>query len=306
MHALLRRYPARSAAVALALLSLIWGYNWVIMKLALRDAGILDFAALRTVLGALSLFALLAILRRPLGTRHVGPLLLLGLLQTSGFMGLTLWALASGGVGKTAVLVYTMPFWVLLLAWPLLHERIRGVEWVAVTGAFAGLIFLLEPWSLAGSRTSQLLAVVAGVFWAASTLVAKQLRRRIAIDLLSLTAWQMLFGALPLLVLAVALPGPPIHWSGYFIGALVYNVLFGSVAAWLLWLYALNHLPAGTASLGTLATPAVGVLSAALQLGERPDAAEITGMLLVGGALALLSVRATRLHRRVDPTTAQE
>ena len=57
--------------VAFALLALIWGYNWVVMKLALQYAGPLDFAALRVALGALLLFLLLVALRIPLKPRHV-------------------------------------------------------------------------------------------------------------------------------------------------------------------------------------------------------------------------------------------
>jgi drug/metabolite transporter (DMT)-like permease len=49
-------------------------------------------------------------------------------LTTTGSVGFSTWALESGAAGKTAVLVYTMPFWVLLLAWPILAERIRGLQ----------------------------------------------------------------------------------------------------------------------------------------------------------------------------------
>lgn len=81
MHALLNKHPVRSALAALALLSVIWGYNWVMMKLALRDAGAFDFAALRTLLGALSLFVLLVWLRRPLRPADARAVFLLGLLM---------------------------------------------------------------------------------------------------------------------------------------------------------------------------------------------------------------------------------
>ncbi len=306
MQALLRKHPVRSALAALALLSLIWGYNWVMMKIALRDAGAVDFAALRTLLGALSLFVVLLWLRRPLRPVQAGTVFLLGLLQTTGFIGFSVWALESGGVGKTVVLAYIMPFWVLLLAWPLLHEKLRGLQWLAVATALVGLVLLLQPWSLRGTHFSNILAILAGVFWAISTILAKKLRQDANTDLLSLTAWQMLFGALPLVVVAVVLPGPPIQWTGNFIIALSYNVVLGGALAWLLWLYALKHLPAGVASLGMLATPAISVWVAAIQLGEHPDALETAGMLLIAAALALLSGIAMRQHRRTHPLMGQE
>jgi drug/metabolite transporter (DMT)-like permease len=65
------------AALALAVLALIWGYNWVVMKVALLYAQPLTFAAMRTFLGALALLALLVFLRRPLrppAVRWTGPI----------------------------------------------------------------------------------------------------------------------------------------------------------------------------------------------------------------------------------------
>jgi drug/metabolite transporter (DMT)-like permease len=297
---------AHRAWWALFLLSVIWGYNWVVMKVALRDAGTFDFAALRTALGALSLFAVLAWRRVPLAPRNIRGALLLGLLQTSAFIGLTVWAVEIGGAGRTAVLVYTMPFWVLVLAWPILGERLRGLQWPAVALAFAGLMSLLEPWRLHGELLSKALAVVAGVAWAASVIVAKKLRVRGGTELLSLTAWQMLLGALPLVAAAWLVPGAPIHWTGSFIAALLYNVIPANALAWLLWLYVLNKLSAGPASLGMLATPVLGVLAAWVQLGERPSAPEALGMLLIGVALALFSYYSMRQHRRLNAAMAQE
>src|SRR5450830_538996 len=117
------REPATAAArgrdlgaAALILLALLWGYNWVVMKIGLGYAQPFAFAALRTFLGALSLFLVLIVLRRSLRPRAVGFTIVIGLLQTTGFVGLLMWALQSGGAGKTSVLTYTMPFWLLLLA----------------------------------------------------------------------------------------------------------------------------------------------------------------------------------------------
>ena len=69
--------------------------------------------------------------------------------QTTLNFGATTMALAGGGAGRTSVLVFTMPFWTLLLAWPVLHERVRGAQWLAIALAFAGLVLVVEPWRLA-------------------------------------------------------------------------------------------------------------------------------------------------------------
>jgi drug/metabolite transporter (DMT)-like permease len=69
--------------------------------------------------------------------------------------------------------------------------------------------------------------------------------------------------------------------------------------AWLLWLFGLRSLSAGAAGLGTLATPVIGVAAAWLQLGERPTAGEAAGMVLIVGALALVTVRGLVAGRRL-------
>jgi drug/metabolite transporter (DMT)-like permease len=278
-----------TGVLALATLALVWGYNWVVMKIGLRYTQPFTFAALRTLLGAALLYAVMLLTRRPLRPAALGLTLAVGLLQTTGFVGLTVWALESGGAGKVAVLVYTMPFWLLLMAWVVLGERLKGLQWLAVAVAFAGLVFVLSPWQLHGLFSSAL-AVAGGFLWAASAVVVKILdRRHHKVDLLSLTAWQSLLGALPLVVIALATwSGPPV-WTTTLVVTLAYNVVLGNALAWFLWLYVLRVLSAGAAGLGTLAIPVVGVLAAWLQLGEQPSSAEGLGMVLIVAALAMLA-----------------
>ena len=289
----------RLAIFALTGIALIWGVNWVIQKEALRYASPFDFSSLRCFFGALVLFLILLARREKIRLEDAPMVLLLGLLTTTGSIGLSTWALESGGAGKTAVLVYTMPLWVLVMAWPILDERIRGAQW-AVTGlTIAGLLFILEPWRLQSGAFSKVLAILAGVAWAASSILLKVMKRRTSLDLLSVIAWQMLLGSIPLVFVAAAVPGRPIEWSPFFIGALFYNIVFTNAAANLLWFYALYHLPAGTAGLGSLATPVIGVIAAAAVLGERPSPWEAAGMIMILTGLVFLACLEKRKGQEV-------
>ena len=286
------------AALALITLSLIWGYNFVVMKRVMAYAGAFDFTAMRTVLGALTLFVALAVLRRPLRPVALRRTFVLGLLQTAVFTLLMQFALASGAAGKTAVLVYTMPFWLMLLSAPLLGERVHGAQWGAVLLAAGGLLLILEPWNLAGSWRANLLAVAGGLVWAVSAIYAKRLRASVKLDLLSLTAWQMLLGSIVVAAIAPFVPASPVEPTAYFWGALAYASIAATGIAWLLWLYLLHNLPANIAGLASLCVPVVGVLSAWLDLGERPDAGELAGMLFIVAALVLLTAIAFARGRR--------
>jgi drug/metabolite transporter (DMT)-like permease len=276
---------------AFAALALIWGYNWVVMKTALLYSGPIDFAVLRVGFGVLLLFALLIGLGMPLKPRHLGMTALVGLCQTTGFVGLISLALAFGETGKSAVLAYTMPFWVIVLGWPFLGERLRGSQWPAVVLALIGLALVLEVWDGSAGLTASLLALGAGALWGVSVIIVKRIPVDGRAELLSLTAWQMLFGFVPLAAVAALVPERPIEWSTSFVIALTYNAIGGMAAATLLWLYILQRLPAMISGLSSLIVPVIGILAAWLQLGERPGAVESIGivLILIGLGVLLLS-----------------
>lgn len=281
----------------MAFLTLVWGYNWVVMKEVLAYVDPFDFSAMRTGTGAAVLFGILLWRRRPLQLVAAREVLLLGLLQTTAFTALIQWALVAGGAGKTAVLAYTMPLWLLPLARATLGERPHRVQWLAVGLAAVGLGFVFAPGAGQGQMFSNLLGVGAGLAWALSVVVAKRLRSRHAVDLLSLTAWQMLFGATALAVIAWLLPSRPIAPTPYFFAALAFSAVLATGIAWLLWLYVLQNLSAGMAGMSSLGIPLVGLLGGWIELGERPGPSEMTGMVLIALALAGLggwSLRAAR------------
>ncbi len=303
----MRNNTTVKAFAALFILTIFWGYNWVVMKSALQYAGVFQFIALRTVIGSICLFTLIVLLRKPFRIHHVPTLILLGLLQTSGFTGLLMWALVSGGAGKTAVLTYTMPFWVLLLAWPLLGEKLQGLQWPAAILSATGILFILDPLHLGADKFSMLLAVLSGVSWALAVIVAKRLHQASPdLDLLTLTAWQMLFGSIPIVIAAWLVPAPAMQWTPYFVGAVIYNAVFCNALAWLLWLYALLRLQAGVASMSSLLAPVIGVLAAWIQLGEVPSTHELAGMLMIAGSLLLISYVSIKKHVQIDPNMGQD
>jgi drug/metabolite transporter (DMT)-like permease len=283
--------------VILAVLAFIWGYNWVVMKVGLGYSQPFTFAALRCSMAAVGLLVLVIVLRRPLRPKAIGMTALLGLLQTGIFTGLVMWALQSGGTGRIAVLTYTMPFWLLVLAWGFLGERPRGLQWLAVAVALVGMLMVLAPWQMSGTLSS-LLAVASALTWASSVIVAKLLQQRHEVDVLSLTAWQMLLGSVPIIVIAVASGESMPTWSASFIGALAYNVVLAQLLAWLLWLYVLRVLRAGEAGFGTLAIPVIGAVAAWIQLGEAPTAVEGAGMVLIVCALTVITVWNVLTFRR--------
>lgn len=284
-----RHRGRRIAFAALALLALVWGYNWVVMKVALEYAAPFPFAALRALGAAALLFVVLGLMRKPLTSPAPRRMVLLALFQTVGFVSLVSLALSTGNAGKTAILAYTMPFWVLVLAVPLLGERLSGGKALAGGLGFAGLLLILSPWTRHPTFTSTLLAAGAGLDWAVAVIIAKKIPAHGVWELLRLNAWQTLVGCVPLTLAALLIPAAPIRWTPAFDLALAYNIVLGTSLAWFLWLFVLSRLPAGLSGLSALIIPVVGIAAAWLQLGERPGPWEGAGVAAVVIGLAVLA-----------------
>ena len=282
---------SRSALVMLALLSLIWSYNWVVMKQVLQWTGPFEFAAWRGSLGTVVLFAVLAWRRESLRPPPWLPVLLIGAAQTLGFQALVQWALVDGGAGKTAMLAYTMPFWVVGVSWLVLRARPSHAHLAASGVAFAGLLLMLEPWQGLGTLGSALLAIGGGMCWAIGTVLSKRMFERGQAGVLSLSAWQMLVGSIGLVAVALVVDERAVEWSPGFIAALAYNGVLASGVAWLLWTTIVDRLPATAAGLSSLVVPILGVLFAWGLLGEMPSPAEWAGIALMAGALGIVACR---------------
>ncbi|HUP30711.1 MAG TPA: DMT family transporter, partial [Usitatibacter sp.] len=258
--------------VAMVAMVVIWGYSWVVMKIALRHAHPFDFAALRVAIGCALLFALVKLRGRSLRLPRYRMAVLLGLLQVALFVALSHFALLHAGPGKTSVLVFTMPFWMIVFAHFIIHEHMRGAQWLAVGLAFAGLVLIVAPWQLT-NLTGSLLAVAAGAVWAITAVLSKKWPTA-ADDPLLFTAWQLCFGGVALAVLAATISQRPVEWTAEFWWALGFSAIFATAIGWWLWTYVLAHSPAGITGLNSLGIPVIAVLGSAIQLGERPPPME--------------------------------
>ncbi|MBX9965702.1 MAG: DMT family transporter [Burkholderiales bacterium] len=278
------------AGTALALLSCIWGYNWIAMKQSLAYASPTDSAAWRFVVAAIALVPVV------LGQGHSLQVprkewwlaALLGIMLAANFTG-TLWGLKLGGTGKVAVLCYTMPFWTAIFAWLFIHERMRRLQWIAVLVAAVGLVILVDPLHLGGLAPS-LLALAAGCSWGGSVVIVKHFQGKTVSHLLTLTFWQMIICSGILFAAGSLFETPPVQWTWMFGYTLFYSGVLASAAAWMLFYFALARLPAGVAGLGTLATPVIGVIAAWLQFGEVPSRGELVGMAFICVGLAMLAI----------------
>src|SRR5699024_2630720 len=249
-------------------------------------------------IGALVLFPLLLARGESLKPPPWRLTLAVGVTQTAAFQGLTQWALVGGGAGHTSLLAYTMPFWAVLLAWLLLAERPSRQQSVGLARAAAGRVCIMEPWQGLGGFGSTLWAVTAGISWALSVVLTKRMFQLHAPSALAFTAWQMLFGALLLCVVAMLAPSQPIDWTAEFVFGLLYSAVLASSLAWFLWSVIVQRLPTAVASLSSLGVPITVVFMAWFFLQERPDRVEALGILFI--VLGLVAVSGIARRRSIS------
>jgi drug/metabolite transporter (DMT)-like permease len=283
----------RSMWALLALLTLCWGLNWPMMKLALAEIPVWTFRGACVVVGAIGLFAI----ARAGGLRLRIPEGQLPRLAVGSFFNITLWNVLIGyGLtflpsGRSAILAYTMPLWTVLLSAFLLDERLTARRIAGVALGMAGLALLLgtELATLRAAPVGTLLVLGAAISWAVGTILLKRFPTRLPTT--SFVAWQLALGGLPIALGAIVIdwgewrpigPGPTI--------GLLYNMLVAFIFCHWAWFKIATSAPAGVASLSTMMIPVVGVFSGMLVLGEQPRWQEYAALVLISLALATVLV----------------
>ena len=288
-----RRPSSRTIGfLCLLVTSFGWGLNWPAMKVLLRELPPL-FArgAAGSVAGVACVLAA-ALLGQSLRVPRalVGRLVAAAALNVFAWMGFATVAMRWLSVGQCALLVYTMPVWATLLAWPIRGERpsLRAV---------AGLVLCMAGlWQLFGSGgfhldreqwTGAALALGSAVLFALSTVA---LRPIVELRPIASLAWQLSLGCVPLLALGLAFEHPDlarVSTTGWAL--MLYMTAVPMGVCYMTWFAALRRLPPTTASLATLLTPVIGVVAAAFAIGEPLGARELVALTLTlaGVALAL-------------------
>jgi drug/metabolite transporter (DMT)-like permease len=269
-----------------------WGLNWPVMKVLLREWPPLFARGAAGTTAALGL-ALLAVLWRqglavPRGS--AGRLVLAAMLNVFAWMGFSTLSLLWLGAGEGALIVYTMPIWATLLAWPLRGERPTFGTLAGAGLGVLGLGVLLGGHDLAlGSAKlpGVLLALGAAVSFAFGTVTV---RSAFGLAPIVAVAWQVGIGCAPMLAAGLLFEQPEpgaLTWLGG--AAMAYMTVVPMGLCYLCWFAALRRLSPATASIATLLTPLVGVVAAALALGEPLGLREFLalGLTLGGVALAL-------------------
>ncbi len=277
--------------VSLGVVTLGWGTNWPVMKAVMSEIPPITFRAGSCVVAGLTLL----IIARIAGSRlWPSPAEWRPLLAIS-FCNVTIWQVLIGyavvvmGAGHAALIAFTMPLWVALLGFAFYGERLTAPRQAALALGIGGILVLLSRnlTSISDSPWGILLTLGAAIGWAIGTLVIKN--RRWTLPTLSLSAWQLLLGSVPIVLLVAPVDGLTLPAASQQAWLLALYVTFVAlVFCQTAWFKTVSLFPATIAGLGTLMTPIVGVLTSAWWLGEPLGWREGLAIVMIVGALALV------------------
>ena len=284
----------------LVALTLMWGVNWPVMKLSLRELTPLYFRALTMTGGALWLFFFF----RARGVRmwpqaaEWRSVLLLGVPNILGWHTLSILGVSELASGRAAVLGFTMPIWTVLLGAAFFGQALTRRVSVAALAAGAAVALLLadELTSMSGRPLGIAWMLVAAMCWALGTLMMR--RAHLTLPVEALTVWMMGTSAAALWVLAALLePWPSWQFSPVMWGALAFGVFVNYGVAQIIWFGLARHLPASTSAMSIMAIPVIGTLSATFITGEVPRWQDVLAVVFVMAAIAAVLLPADTLGR---------
>lgn len=266
----------------MVLLTVIYALCYVAIKAGLPFMSPLRFAGLRALVGGLLMLGLLVALRRPLLPRPHDWRWVVGLGITSTTIAFAAMFLSPGlaGAGIASVLGNSQPIFAVALAVPLLGERLTPGKQAALVFGTLGVILIALP-SIASSGVRGVagpaLALGASLSLAVGSVIAKRMGPEV--DLLSVGAWQLIAGSLPLLVVSgVAESGPWMNFDPRFLGILAFLAIAETAVPTPLWYWLLRKDEVGRLSLFLFLVPVLGLLIAAVVFGERVNLLEVVGI----------------------------
>jgi O-acetylserine/cysteine efflux transporter len=275
---------------------LLWGYQFVVIKVGVTEFPPLFFLALRFLAIAL---LLVPFVKRPT-PRQFGPVAAISLFLGGLNFGLFYVGLGLGSGSMSAVAYQLATPFTVLLAWPLLAEKPSLTTSAGVMLAFAGVVVLVADRGPSGNLLPLLLVVAAAFAFAVSNVLTK---RYGPFDPFMLMGWSSLltvpqvllmsllleYGQLPSLVTA--------DERGWL--ALAYTIFVGGIAGFGLWFWLIARCSMSRVAPFGLLLPVFALMSSVLFLGER-----MTPKLIAGGLLAISGVAMTQIRPAARPVRA--
>lgn len=262
------------------LVIVVWGLNFVVIKVGLHGMPPMLMGALRFLLAA---FPAILFVRRP--QVPLRWMLAYGMTISLGQFAFLFYAMYVGmPAGLASLVLQSQAFFTLFFAALFLGERLRGSNLFGLLVAASGLVLIGLQGGQAMTLAGFALTIAAASMWALGNVVTRKLGK---VNLVGLVVWGSLIPPLPFLALSLWLEGPElISQSLRTLGldsmlVLAYLAFGATILGYGLWSRLLSRYPASQVAPFSLLVPVVGISSSALLLGERLGALQMVGAALV-------------------------
>ena len=275
---------------ALVGLTVVYAVCFVLIKAGLAFAPPLLFGGLRALIGGVALLGVAPVLHEPLLSRRANWSSLPALALTSTTLTYGAMFLSPGrtGAGLASVLGNAQPLIAVALAALFLGERVTGRHWTTLALGLAGVALISLPALAAPGAdgvSGAALALAASLGAAGGSVIFKRLDAQILV--LTVTAWQLILGSLPLLALSAMVErGATVTWNAPFLGTLLFLALPGTALANAVWYWLVRRHAVGRLTMYLFLVPIFGLSLGALAFGERIGPWDGLGSMFVIAAIA--------------------
>jgi len=278
------------SAIEFLLLAAVWGGSYLAMQFSVREFGVFGMAFTRVAAAAAVLLPLLVLRAQVhLLRRHLGPVLLLGILNSALPFSFNSWSLLHITTGLSSIVNATMPLFGALVAWLWLGERLTGSRVLGLAIGFGGVAWLSWHGLQGGAGPLAGWAILAGLASALSYGASSSLARRYLADVppTAVAAGSQL-GAMAGLCLPAALHLPatmpgPVAWAAVLTGGVVCSAL-----GYLLFFRLVERVGPSVPLTVTFLVPVFAMFYGAVLADEQITLAMVLagGVILAGVALA--------------------
>lgn len=284
----------RRAELGLLLMAAIWAVNFSVVKLALDPVSPLAFNALRFILAAIALYA---ILRRrgpiPRPRREdVLRIVVLGIVGNVLYQLLFIFGLDLTRAGNASLLLAATPVWTAILSAGFGHEKLSGGVWLGVLATLVGMALVVLGGGggvgmSAATFRGDVLMMAASVGWAIYTVAARGPIARYGT--MAVTGWTLWVGTALLVLLGI----PDLvaqDWSLVspgVVAAVVYSGVLSIAVAYLFWYRGVRVLGSTRTATFSNVVPVLALVVAWIWLGEVPTLLQVAGAAVIIGGVRL-------------------
>ncbi|MFH5778541.1 DMT family transporter [Heyndrickxia oleronia] len=265
------------------LTTFLMGSLFAIVKIGLSYSSPILLAALRFTLAGIIMSIIVSVLKRPhpITKKSWIRMVIIGACQTAGVMGCIFLSLRTITASESSILTFTNPLLVIVFGTIFTKIRYRLYQWIGVFLGLLGVVITM------GTQLQFEIGIVFGilsaVFWAIATLLANKWGA--TFDTWVLSAYQMLFGGLLLLLASFLFEKPFFTFNGQSLFILFWLSMMSSIVQFAIWYYLLQKGDPGKTSAYLFLAPFFGVITGWLLLGDH-----LYPSLIIGGLFIIIGI----------------